>query len=124
MVSGKNRKNYWIDYMMKGKTRNNALRRLKESMSLHLRVKKLNTGDEEPLNDDEQPLKGVTVENFTINKAVDKTPNEEQQYPVQKETDKNADLHENQKTVQEPTDPVQFVDFNRPGSDYSICQKK
>ena len=48
----------------KDESKEYALKRLKECIGVHLRVNKLNRGDDRPLTEAEMPLQGITIENF------------------------------------------------------------
>ena len=67
-----------------------ALKRLKECIGVHLRVNKLNRGDDRPLTESEMPLQGITIDNFKKKceenaESVQPQPAENVQGPVQSE---------------------------------------
>ena len=55
---------YLYDRNWKREKREQSLQRLKDLVNVHLRVQKLNRGDDEPLTPEESALPGVTLEEF------------------------------------------------------------
>ena len=74
-----------------------ALKRLKECIGVHLRVNKLNRGDDRPLTESEMPLQGITIDNFKKKceenaESVQPQPAENVQGPVQSEPAETVQL--------------------------------